>query len=374
MSNLGSKLGLLVASVLLSLLLAEGLVRLRAHLRYGTGQPGQSMLTYDEQLDLRVPSAGYELSGQRLEIRINSLGFRGDEMERVKRPGVIRIACVGASTTFGSQVSTNAASWPSQLQSILSQEYPDVTIEVVNAGVPGFTLTDSLRNLRHRVLPLEPDLVVVYHANNDIAHDTRALAKRRGLVDLTSPGLLEKLGRYSLMVDLARKNLEIFRGADNSQQTDRLTKIPENLPQRFVSVMDELNRELENNGVRLVLSTFLVKYRREQSRTEQLKNADVAFYYMPWMSIEALLDAMDLYNRAIVNLAHARGIPVVTERESIPADERHYVDCMHMTDAGSRRLAERFAQFLIDHRILEEMIEGQSDDEIDGQSEARASL
>ena len=38
------------------------------------------------------------------DVRINSLGYRGDEMSAAPRPSTIRIACVGDSWTFGMPV------------------------------------------------------------------------------------------------------------------------------------------------------------------------------------------------------------------------------------------------------------------------------
>ena len=72
---------------------------------------------------------------------------------------------------------------------------------------------DNLKNLRHRVLPLDPDLVIYYEANNEIVRDTReiwrsarACWRRRGAaVARWSPAL----SKYSLMFDLAYKNLAI---------------------------------------------------------------------------------------------------------------------------------------------------------------------
>jgi hypothetical protein len=39
--------------------------------------------------------------GERHQARINSRGFRGDEFETAKAPGVYRIVALGASSTFG---------------------------------------------------------------------------------------------------------------------------------------------------------------------------------------------------------------------------------------------------------------------------------
>ena len=45
---------------------------------------------------------------------------------------------------------------------------------------------------------------------------------------------------------------------------------------------------------------------------------------------------MDRYNDAIVAFATSHGVPVLTDRDSVPADDAHYVDWAHMTDAGKR--------------------------------------
>ena len=46
----------------------------------------------------------------------------------------------------------------------------------------GYVADDNLKNLRHRVMPLDPDLVIYYEANNEIVRDTQALAAREGLL------------------------------------------------------------------------------------------------------------------------------------------------------------------------------------------------
>ncbi len=41
-------------------------------------------------------------------------------------------------------------------------------VEVLNAGVPGWVSTENLLNLQLKVLPLEPDIVVVYQGRNEL--------------------------------------------------------------------------------------------------------------------------------------------------------------------------------------------------------------
>ena len=161
--------------VLVMLGACEAAVRVRGWMRYGSAGTSvrDPMLVYDADADLFVPRPGYEASGNRIGIKINSLGFRGDEFTVQKPPNTIRIVCLGASTTFNAEVSTNDATWPHQLQDKLRAAYPGRNIEVINAAVGGYTAAENLRNLKHRVLRLDPDLVIYYEANNEIVKDTR---------------------------------------------------------------------------------------------------------------------------------------------------------------------------------------------------------
>ena len=342
--------------VLVGLLaLGEGALRIRAWTKYGTAATGvrDAMLVRDETAGLWVPRPGYEAKGTNIHIKINSLGFRGSEFSRAKPPGTFRIVCLGASTTFGAESSSDDGTWPRRLEQLLQSTHPDRRIEVINAAVGGYVSDDNLKNLRHRVLALDPDLVIYYEANNEIVRDTSELAIREGLVDSEGrrqPAWSSALSRISLTFDLAYKNLAIL--LRSREGGHRLNSVPRTLPDRFIGVLDEMRQLLAARGVRFVLSTFIVKYRRDQDRDTQIANADVAFYYMPWMSIDGLLDAMDVYNEAIIDYGRRAGVPVVDDRAVVPPTARHFVDCMHMTDEGGRIMARRFAEFLETHDLL----------------------
>lgn len=106
---------------------------------------------------------GYSKGGN----RHNALGFRGEEIAREKRPGTLRIACCGGSTTYGEGVVQDyTLSMPHLLQRTLRAEGRDV--EVINAGCPGWTTLETLLNFETRLLDLAPDWIVVYHGINDV--------------------------------------------------------------------------------------------------------------------------------------------------------------------------------------------------------------
>ena len=125
-----------------------------------------------EQLTTHAATRGRFASHPNLPFVLNpdfpghdALGFRGGPVERTKRPGVRRIACIGASTTYGSLVDP-ADSYPAQL-GVIFREKPGQW-EVVNAGVPGWISTETWVNLVLRVLPLDPDVVVILPGRNEI--------------------------------------------------------------------------------------------------------------------------------------------------------------------------------------------------------------
>jgi lysophospholipase L1-like esterase len=97
----------------------------------------------------------------------NSYGFRGPEFPLVKPRGGLRVVLLGASTVYGIFVKdrqTTAAQLELRLRNLL----PGRPVEVLNAGVPGWTSLQTVRNLEQRVLPLRPDIVVIMDGRNEV--------------------------------------------------------------------------------------------------------------------------------------------------------------------------------------------------------------
>src|SRR4029079_2357598 len=133
--------------------------------------------------------------------------------------------------------------------------------------------------------------------------------------------------------------------------------VPSDLPSHFIGQLDEMRRTLAARDIPLVLSTFIVKFRGNQPRETQIANADVEFYYMPWMSIDGMLDAMDTYNRAILDYAARNNLPVVDDREAVPPDAEHFSDCMHFVDKGAEAMADRFFRYLSESNVLRRAVD-----------------
>jgi lysophospholipase L1-like esterase len=92
-------------------------------------------------------------------------GFREDKAPPLNAGGRTRIVCMGGSTTFGSWL-TAAQAYPAQLSAELLAQERDV--QVFNAGAEGYSSYESLITYAFRSSAADPDIVIIYHAINDL--------------------------------------------------------------------------------------------------------------------------------------------------------------------------------------------------------------
>lgn len=150
---LGSVAGLALCEVALRLIGYAGdreRVAVAFDLKYGTVRKDSWILDFE----IAPGADSTEINGQRVPLP--------------KPAGETRILFVGDSGTEGTYVE-QAQSFPMQLQEMLASEMSGSPVRVINAGVYGMTTLDELHFLRERLLPLEPDVVVVgLFMSNDI--------------------------------------------------------------------------------------------------------------------------------------------------------------------------------------------------------------
>jgi lysophospholipase L1-like esterase len=112
-----------------------------------------------------VPNVKQDVRGMRIET--NALGLRGPETTREKPAGVVRIAALGDSVTFGYGVAGSEA-WPAVLGQLLNERAAGRRrYEVLNFGTSGYSTRDEAAVLEHKALAMEPDLVLVGYFLND---------------------------------------------------------------------------------------------------------------------------------------------------------------------------------------------------------------
>lgn len=130
-----------------------------------------SWYTHHELQPLQSTSVPARLDRPGIELRTNSLGLRGPEIQIPKAPDVLRVLCLGDEVVLGAAVDepqTFCRLIQDRLQARTSRR-----IEVVNAGVPDFCPLLSYLHLKHRLLVLQPDVVIAHFDMSDVWDDRR---------------------------------------------------------------------------------------------------------------------------------------------------------------------------------------------------------
>jgi len=328
--------------LVLGLVALEAAARVRFYLQYGTFFRVHTFAV-DPASGLRIPPPSRDTGA----IRIDSRGFRGDEIASPKPAGRIRVAFLGASTTFCAEASSNAATWPSLVCDALRAAHPEADIDFVNAGVAGYVLDDIQKNLEHRVAPLAPDVIVIYEATNDLTKWTRELAREQGVYTGHSDGE-GWLAEISLFWHLIEKNLLVrSRQRDAGASAGRLVLDESRVVPPFQERLQKLVARAQEIAPCVALVTFSQAARAGQDEAAAAAACVTHAYYMPYISHAAVVQGFAAYNRAIRAVARARGTALVEGEDAIPADAEHFADSVHFTDAGCALQARRVADGLL---------------------------
>jgi lysophospholipase L1-like esterase len=165
-------LGLVLAALLVSIGAAELLLAVARPVDYMAPAEELSRDVWRTMVHRpsEVPGLAYELAPTRAgeQGATNSHGMRDDEPLPAGAPGVLRIAALGDSFTFGLGVAREEA-YPSVLEGMLARapETSGRAIDVLNFGVGGYSSADSALVLEHKALAWSPDLILVGYVLND---------------------------------------------------------------------------------------------------------------------------------------------------------------------------------------------------------------
>ncbi len=341
--------------------------------RYGSGLQGirdaDSLFSFRHHRYLGYsPTPGF----RRGPNRHNSRGYRGDEIVLPKPPGEFRIVCLGGSTTYTAGVEDYRQSYPRLLEEELQQAGYD-RVSVINGGVPGWSSWETLINFELRVLDLEPDLIVVTHAINDINarlvwppesyRGDNSGQRKPGAEGLFMPSLLEHstLARFFLVragIILPHSALQrsVDPPADSYQgdlfleqrirgsypsgvfaETRAAQMLQRNRPVYFRRNLTSLLAVARRSGIEPVLTTFPYSSRFDRA---------------PRTSTEEYIAAYAEMDRVMREVAVANAVHLIDLATTMGQDPRFYRDGHHVNEEGARRKARIVAQGLIEAGVL----------------------
>lgn len=177
---------------------------------------------------LRIPSVVHA---------VNEHGYRGAARaaERVEGDGP-RLVALGDSFTFGMGVG-DAEALPAALETELRRQ-GDARAEVLNFGVPGYNLHESVDQYRHFARRWEPDVVVLFLFENDL-----------------DPPICDLVGQPSF--HWALRHSRLFRAGIILLAPEKLmSSVTQSREERVVSLrrdLDELKQLVAEDGATLFL-------------------------------------------------------------------------------------------------------------------------
>jgi lysophospholipase L1-like esterase len=83
----------------------------------------------------------------------------------------LTIVALGSSSTYGTGASKPEYSYPSRLAALLHARYPTTEIRVINRGVGGELVGETMRRISSEVIGDKPDLVIWQVGTNDVLQD-----------------------------------------------------------------------------------------------------------------------------------------------------------------------------------------------------------
>ena len=325
----------------LTLVLGEGLIRVYVWAR------GWTPNCYAADLDLYQPHPtrgsefrpGFRLRSGVFRIAVNRWGLRGPDISRTKSAGVTRIAVLGGSSVFGYFVSDGEEAARLLERSL---DTPDREVQVLNAGVPGYNLFQTCDRFEERIVPLAPDIVVLYLGWNDLPYicseDPRQLRHR---IRPIAPDYERHLGRSTLYGFVKYRLWGVSPPALLPRRVGQA--IPTVAGRRcFRENLDKLAAAIRGSGAKMLVSAQCIAAREDVSPElqrqlhgdNQQRAARIG---------SRLTDLGSLLRETLETFARDHRAPFVDLNRTITADETMLRDYVHLTAVGERQLAACWA-------------------------------
>jgi len=265
--------------------------------------------------------------------------------EAQKDTNSVRVLCIGGSTTRNIRLDT--------LDRYPSHKIPNKKVEVLNAGMDWYTTKHTIINYSSYCRDFDPDVVVIMHAINDLyrSFSPKALAVGPYKSDYThfygpSIGGAKPPTFESLINAFVRKfwftptfdpdNFDIseFKSLDD-----------------FPKYMGTLIELIQNDGAKVVLVSQPYLYKSEMSTEEDQTlwmDRGMCLIDGKYPNGETMALAMDAYNAKTAALAQQYNVKFIHGEPALKKDLEHFVDDVHYTALGAKKLAETIASGIIE--------------------------
>jgi lysophospholipase L1-like esterase len=158
------------------------------------------------------------------QVITNSVGFSGKEFTREKPDGSLRVVCMGNSSTFGWGVPPDSCY--ARLLEVSLNEKLGRPVQVINAGIPGYSSLQGFVQYERNILELDPDIITLsFMANDNLPSakpDSEILRERQGMIGFTQEILNYSCTYRAMKYLIVAKKLKSERGEDRKRSVRRV--------------------------------------------------------------------------------------------------------------------------------------------------------
>ena len=263
------------------------------------------------------PQPGFRGRFRDKPVTINALGLRGPEVAIPKPPGRKRLVCFGDSITFGYAIGDSET-----YCARLGLRLADRGVEVVNAGVTGYTSFQVLRLLRRLAPRLDADFATILIGWND--------GNKRPVTDLD---YMRRL-RLATAAEGALDRLYLYKALRNVYLRFALAALPS--APRTQRGPVPLYRE----NLRAIVA---------ECRAHSIRPAFIA---LPRRRLPGETPPRPAHADALAETARELGVPLLDVGElgldtPLASNASDFIDALHFSPQGSETMAELLARQLI---------------------------
>lgn len=287
-----------------------------------------------------------------------------NELPLKKESGEYRIFALGGSTTEDIQNGQNIH-YCGEANKIFEQEFLNNKVRCINAGKSAFTSLHSLVRLQSDILPFKPDLITVMHNINDLTvnlypFDGRYNYGNKYLTDKYAPivdnqgfmwQFLSKFKAFSYLDNKISKVRKLIGSRPVHTLSDgqvvpgdtEFVSEPIELPFKeiFRSNLRSIAAIGKANGVKVVFLTQPAVFSDEKYFKSFAYSGGLS-YPQP----DEFKRVFEEYNQVIKEVARDTNSPLIDLYALVGHNEQYFVDVVHTSPDGVRRVGELYANEL----------------------------
>lgn len=313
-------------------------------------------------------------------IRVDEHGFIMPS--RVHAQPDLVLVFLGGSTTECRAVPEKER-FPYLVGRHLEQDFK-VTVNSYNAARSGNNSLHSLNLLLHKVMPLNPDIVVMMHSINDLItllYEKTYWNKnssRRVIVEVRPTLVGEVRGFFQVLREYTIPNLyraikelsQRARGPDQDFDEFRHLrgqKVEINQPYLLEEFRANLQTFIELCRARQITPVLMTQANRLVENLDTKTWKEVQVLEAKGISYVAFRELYDLFNQVIRNQGVAHRVLVVDLAREIPPEPTYVHDVVHLTERGSKlaaRIISRDLKPLVEARLQAREVNSQKNPEV----------